>query len=740
MPDETKSTDSGRQTPLAGQAQDADRNANAVGARRWIYGANTAILIVILIGLVAGLDYLGFRFNHRQDFTTGQIYSLSPKTHSLVKLIAASGKKYQLVNMYLSGGGETASEQASGDRVERLLREYTRLSSALRIYQPHSRRELDRTIKARFADQFKPYRATAREYKPLGAALNAFFKREATQIGLLAAQAGVSNAEQQQIVQVQSAFAQGAFPQASAQLARDVRHGLTRTLPHWPTLIADMQTNLQSIEENLQYLTDPATVKKAGSILGKYLQSRQAAYKKQVAAIKAYNKKLVNLKPLKGADVLHQLSPDSVVIIGPHSVKSIPDYQLFRANPGGSGSRRIFQGEQAVNAALLAMVHPQKTKVVFVSTYPGDLTNPQSGLSFARIASDLRRGNFKFYQWSPGEPSQQNPNASPTPPAMGKGVIWVVIGLPPMGQQQFMAAMQLNMLQRDVAKHLKEGGSALFLLGSMPEQIMQLTGGELPYKSLLAQYGVRIRPLYTVVQRFAQQQGGHQKYVLAPETVVTRYPPGPITGPLGSLATRLMGVEPAPGVFLLGPTVVEPIKNFSLPNTAATQPGKPKSAAEAKAALLNKPVVKVILQSPVSEDVWAVGPGNGSSTQFKPGEDLAPPVPMGVSVSTPTSRLVVFGGGLMVSDDSFSYRLADVYGQLTPVEQYPGNAQLFMNSMYWLAHESQFIGVSPRATVALRIAAMSSTEETTVRLISFLGPAVLVVLAGIAVFLVRRRV
>ena len=74
------------------------------------------------------------------------------------------------------------------------------------------------------------------------------------------------------------------------------------------------------------------------------------------------------------------------------------------------------------------------------------------------------------------------------------------------------------------------------------------------------------------------------------------------------------------------------------------------------------------------------------------------------------------------------------------VYNYPGNAELFVNAMYWLAHDSHLIAVSPRATVALRIARMGSGEETMVRLWSFIGPACLVIVAGFVVFLVRRCV
>ena len=79
-------------------------------------------------------------------------------------------------------------------------------------------------------------------------------------------------------------------------------------------------------------------------------------------------------------------------------------------------------------------------------------------------------------------------------------------------------------------------------------------------------------------------------------------------------------------------------------------------------------------------------------------------------------------------------------GQLAMISNFPGNAELFMNSIYWLAHQSHLIAASPRATVALRIKRMSGTEEAFVRLSSFAMPAILAIAVGLMVFVARRRI
>ncbi len=114
---------------------------------------------------------------------------------------------------------------------------------------------------------------------------------------------------------------------------------------------------------------------------------------------------------------------------------------------------------------------------------------------------------------------------------------------------------------------------------------------------------------------------------------------------------------------------------------------------------------------------------------------------MGAMAQKGQNRIVVIGSPLLVQNAIIQAGGLAISGsQPTLIAAYPGNEQLFMNSLYWLAHESHLIAVSPRATVALRISDMSPAEETTVRLLSFLGPAFLAIVAGFSVYLVRRRV
>ena len=112
----------------------------AIGGRQLRHGGNSALLIVVVIGILAGINYIAYRRPLKKDFTKGQRYSLSDQTKKVV-----GGLKEDVRILYFQRAGELAG----GD--ER-IKQYQALS-------PH--------LKAEFVDPFaKP--ARAREFDVKG--------------------------------------------------------------------------------------------------------------------------------------------------------------------------------------------------------------------------------------------------------------------------------------------------------------------------------------------------------------------------------------------------------------------------------------------------------------------------------------------------------------------------------------------------------------------------------------------
>ena len=112
----------------------------AVGGRQLRHGGNSAVLIVVVLGILAGVNYVAYRRPLKKDFTKGQRYSLSDQTK---KVVGGLGEEIRILYF------QRAGELAGGD--ER-IKQYQALS-------PH--------VQAEFVDPFaKP--ARAREYDVKG--------------------------------------------------------------------------------------------------------------------------------------------------------------------------------------------------------------------------------------------------------------------------------------------------------------------------------------------------------------------------------------------------------------------------------------------------------------------------------------------------------------------------------------------------------------------------------------------
>jgi gliding motility-associatede transport system auxiliary component len=114
--------------------------ARAIGGRQLRHGSNSALLILVVLGILAGVNYIAYRRPLKKDFTKGQRYSLSDQTR---KVVGGLGDDIRILYF------QRAAELAGAD--ER-IKQYQALS-------PH--------VKAEFVDPYtKP--ARAREYDVKG--------------------------------------------------------------------------------------------------------------------------------------------------------------------------------------------------------------------------------------------------------------------------------------------------------------------------------------------------------------------------------------------------------------------------------------------------------------------------------------------------------------------------------------------------------------------------------------------
>ncbi len=688
---------------------------SAATRSKWMYGSNALVLAVAALIVVILLDWITFRYNHSFDLTTGQIYSLSPQTRNLLNLLDKSGKKLIFVNTFPSSSQADAVELAQYARVQQLVHEYQRSSRNIREYQPTSRHALESLIQKRFGNSLKPYKKTLTAGVPVLTQLEKTFKSVANSLSSVPSNASITSDQQATIIGIAAYLSQDA-PSDLRHLVRDIKSEAKAHLADWPGLAKTAQRRLKRMVKNLSIAIQPATIKSLPPAYQHWLKHESPVITKVMDRLKTVAATIAKLKPVKSASALAQIGPDRLLIIAPHSVKAVTASAMFQARGVSAASRHLryaFNGEEAINGKLLSIIQPHKTKVVFVSAQPGNLT--QRGGPFSAIARKLQRHNFDVLDWSPISSNPQAPGASGPPPAIGKGVVWVVLNLPPSGQMGMMEMQAAGRLDMELKKHLAQGGSAMFLLGAMPTQMLMATGGAPPFKTLLASYGIRYRPNLVIVSKQSDGQG-HD--VVGPQVRLSHFKKNIITGPMNSLTTMLIGLPSQGAGAVMGPTVV------GLTPQAAKNIHR-----------------QIILRSPASLNVWAQSSDAPFKSHFIPAQDKRGPLPLGALAEKGNSRVVALGNLLFIYNGLLqSAQTIETGNTLENVLQFPGNSALFMNSIYWLSGQSKLIAASPRATVAMRIAPMSNAELNIVRIITFVGPALAAALIGIIVLIMRRRI
>jgi hypothetical protein len=99
-------------------------------------------------------------------------------------------------------------------------------------------------------------------------------------------------------------------------------------------------------------------------------------------------------------------------------------------------------------------------------------------------------------------------------------------------------------------------------------------------------------------------------------------------------------------------------------------------------------------------------------------------------------RVVVIGSIGMPSTGAITFQDPD--GRQRGVS-FPGNSELFMNSIYWLSHQETMIAISPAAMDVSRLGEMSSAAQKFWRIgVLLLGLPAAAIVAGAMVWTARR--
>jgi hypothetical protein len=417
--------------------------------------------------------------------------------------------------------------------------------------------------------------------------------------------------------------------------------------------------------------------------------------------------------------------PPAIAVMGENDIKLIDFKDVWKSGEStgmlqtssGTAPKYRFAGEQQLTAAMLSLAQPKKTKVVFVrgggpaKTTPGMMG--QGDGTFSEIAQRLRSYNFEVLEKDVSGQSMQRammggmpPQNEPSDEEM-KDAVWVVFSEPQMTQFGPMPGGSPELAAK-LKAHLDGGGSALVLF--------DLNGDDL--SSVLKDWGVSVRPNVVAVHTPVQVAGApaddfiEQARRQPPIFVINEYGgPHPITSTLQALDAAIVPMLPvlAPGADGAEVTRLLPV------------PQEPQSWGEGDITSLNR--------------------RNPTPTYDPNSGDLAGPLYAGAAVQKKDKgRLVVIGCAAFPNNFLVGMPDQKVYERTgRDVARFPGNGELFTNSVFWLAKMDKMIALSPSALDTPRIAPMSNAMLGFWRIgVLLVGLPLLALVSGLLVWHARK--
>jgi hypothetical protein len=121
--------------------------------------------------------------------------------------------------------------------------------------------------------------------------------------------------------------------------------------------------------------------------------------------------------------------------------------------------------------------------------------------------------------------------------------------------------------------------------------------------------------------------------------------------------------------------------------------------------------------------------------------DLGPPLFGGaMAEDTKTgARVIAIGSIEFITDSLIKLPDPELAQRHIVASRFPANSELFLNSVFWLAHQEPLIAISPNAMEVNRIGDMSDAALRFWRVgVLLIGLPGLVVVAGVGVYLMRR--
>ncbi len=722
--------------------QSSNPTAPETQRQRWVkYGGNVALMMLLVIAIGVALIYLAQRptTRVRVDTTGLGLYSLRPQT---INIIQNLDQPIEIVSLYstqvargvaLSSESqdrqrqrELTAEQAAG-RVRDLLQEYARKGRNITVQVIDPQREQQKVddLIARVVQKYggetqahsqyiEQYHALARRIEELAATQAA--RMQGLPIDQLAQQGG----DDREQVSMALLYVRDSLRTALEDVSKLVERRLGENPPDYRGAVERISMALEQVDANLeaavQILQTRATtqaVTEPVSVYARELAGQIQAIRDQIAELNEAERELGELKldefrqSLTQRNMILVLGPDDLRMISYESVWPV-DMRDVLAVSRAEEIKPRFAGEQQITSAILSLTRREKPTIAFVRNGGPPLTDPGNPFQrpgpFSAIAERLRAYNFEILEkdlsgmWA----MQAQQRGIPTPPEPSedalRDAIWIVVntsaspipGMPAMAMPQ-------------VIEHLNNGGSAMLLFEPESPNLSEV----------LDDWGIRVRTEAVAVHPEVRPTGAARDQIeqargLPFIWIIDQYADHVLTKPLASLDTLL--VLPVP-VTTRG-TAPEGVELSPLGMLAAPPAGWGETNIQGQALM---------------------------TPEYDALADIGDPMLLGVAARKDTARLVVLPSASMFTNGLLQVPDEGLLERGIYAARFPGNAELFMNAVFWLADMETMIAISPSAMDVSRISGLTPSARRWWGIgVLWGGLPVLVLAAGVVVYFVRR--
>lgn len=738
--------------------------------QRWMkYGANVVLTVVVVLLLAAiviwatnseriPLGKNSVTLKARKDLTSDSTNELKPQTKEIVKGL---DKEVTLVSLYPKLKKEEAANAGTDtyQKVLDILDEYKRNGTKISVEAIDPVNDPDEVagwlarLKQKYGKNTAEYEKFLKEVAPKAIeGIKTKAEAEVTEIGKLAEQVPTfeKSLKPEQIQKLNTVIGGAAntiagMPEMLESLSESSKRFLDEKIPDYASAVKLLRNGTLAMRQGmLLRIPGLGTVSRScgeiaeelGSLKDDQAMPEVVRNYARDAAPRYTALKAVADEALKQADALGELkldqvrkklipaeegatTPPAIAIMGPDDVKVIENKDLWTSgqstgltNPGSQKPRMRFSGEQQLTSSILALAQPTRTKIAFVRAGGEPLTagGGMFGQSapFQLIADRLRSYNFEVVEKDFGPPRgpQQPPDETDV-----TGAIWVVFASANRMDPR-MPMPTSGILGERLKAHLDAGGSAICLANLESEDLAPA----------LKDWGIEVRPNTILVHEPIKAGTGARGDFIEdarrrpPIFILNEYGDHPLTTPLRTLD----------GAFV---PVVAVTKT-------ATAPEKVK--------------VTQILPMPANPKAWGetdqsfLRPEPGTRPEdptFDAATDLPGPVYGGaVAEKEGAGRLVVIGSQNFIINDMLSIPDMDLREKSNiEVARFPGNGELFTNSIFWLAKQDSMMALGPAALDTARIEAVPEGKLRFIKvgLVLVVLP-LLAVVAGISVWFTRR--